>query len=89
MSPSSPSPALSFHEMCSYSLNWISVTQGNEEAVGYDKRLKQCHCSKHNFIALCSVLCMYTFLFGDYELCSRKEMCNQKLWMFVHIIMVV
>jgi len=90
MPPSSPSPALSFREMCSYSLNGINVIQGSEEAVGYDKRLKQCHCSKlHNFIALCSVLCMYTVLFGNSELCFRKEMCDQKLWAFVHISVIV
>jgi len=90
MSPPSPSPAFSFLEMCSYSLNWINVTQGSGEAVVYGKRLKQCHCSKlHNFIAVCSVLCLYTFLLGNSELCFRKEMCDQKLWTFVHISMVV
>jgi hypothetical protein len=71
-------------------MKWINVTQGSEEAVGYDKRLKNVIVANYiNFFALCSVLCMYTFLFGDSELCFRKEMYAQKLWTFVYISMVV
>jgi hypothetical protein len=88
MSPSSPSPAFSFLEIISHSLSRINVIEGSEEAIGYNKRLKQCLCSKlHNFIALYCVLCMYVcvlFCLVTVSFVSEKKCVIKIMYICAH-----